>query len=94
MQAADPTIFINKIDPERWNQIKRRKPATKDGIAKFQYVEPAGESEPAAGNANEAKSDSAPNVSSDLITGKAQVLGEYIDTDAVCISALLPCFRD
>lgn len=94
MQAADPTIFINRIDPERWNQIKRRKPATEDAIAKFHYVEPAGESEEAAGDADEARSGSAPNVSSDLITGKVQVLGEYIDTDAVCIFALLPCFGD
>jgi hypothetical protein len=83
MQAADPTPLINKIDPERWNQIKRRKPAAEDAVAKFQYVEPAGESEEADGNTNKEKSDSAPNASSDLITGKVQVLGEYIDTDAV-----------
>lgn len=89
MQAADPTPLIKKIDPERWNQIKRRKPAAEDAVAKFQYVEPAGESEEVAGDANEEKSDSAPNASSDLITGKVQVLGEYIDTDAVRSHLLL-----
>jgi len=84
MRVADPTPLIQKIDIERWNQLRRHMPAgNTDTVTKFEYMEPAGQSDDSPRATEEDSSDPAPNASSEPIIGKVQRLGEYIDTDAV-----------
>lgn len=91
MTASDPTPFIEKIDLERWNELRRHKPTEEESKSEITYVEPAGEQ----GEAEEAHGpseaevetpsnpDEAKSSTNAKIVGKVQRLGDMVDTDAV-----------
>lgn len=93
MKATDPTLFIEKIDIERWNQLRRHKAIDDTPNAEIIYVEPAGDSEEAVeAHTQEAAVQKVVTMSekstAPIIVGKVQRLGDMIDTDAVS----WPCF--
>lgn len=89
MKVMDPQSFIDSIDLERWNSLRRGQIVAPSKIEGLAYVEPSGSgdaedkehntvgNEAAAGNNDSISSDK------DIITGKVQRLEDFIDTDAV-----------
>lgn len=88
MKASDPTSLIEAIDLERWNQLRRYKPADEDSKPGITYVEPAGGAEEGTGVAANVEQAAENTVTSSTtksanIVGKVQKLGDMVDTDAV-----------
>jgi 3-isopropylmalate dehydratase small subunit len=90
MKATDPTPFIEKIDMERWNQLRKSMPTEDATTSELKYVEPAGESEDSTESEEVQESEveeptpaKPKSGTGDKITGKVQRLGEFVDTDAL-----------
>lgn len=95
MKLKDPHEFLETIDLERWHTLRGFSmsaiDSTQDHIS---YMEPSGSATAEIKNAGSTDvkssevdtSETADSSSSDVMTGKVQRLGDFIDTDAVCCS--------
>ncbi|KAF2005769.1 aconitase family protein [Amniculicola lignicola CBS 123094] len=89
MKVTDPTEYLQRIDMDRWNQLRRYTPSAEISTVNIDYVEPAGEeqtSHPAAPEEKASTKETLPlpsSVTLSQIVGKVQRLGDYIDTDAL-----------
>ncbi|ORY13136.1 aconitase family protein [Clohesyomyces aquaticus] len=86
MKASDPSPLIEMVDLERWNQLRQYKPSTGTPTIDLKYVEPVSELEStdnSEANAEESKEEVTTTSRSNVIAGKVQRLGDYIDTDAL-----------
>jgi hypothetical protein len=88
MKAVDPTMLIEQIDLERWNQLRQHKTKEYVGVTAIAYVEPAGRTEETSASPNSKGNESlrrklSGSTSSNRIVGKVQILGDMVDTDAV-----------
>jgi hypothetical protein len=88
MKATDPTLLIEKIDLDRWSQLRRHKAIDDAPNGDITYVEPAGESVEVsqALSPEKAGQDTSTKFEksySPRILGKVERLGDMIDTDAV-----------
>ena len=94
MKLKDPHEFLETIDLERWHTLRgfsvSATDSTQDHIS---YMEPSGSATAETKNVGPTDvklevdtSETADSSSSDVMTGKVQRLGDFIDTDAVCCS--------
>lgn len=95
MKLKDPHEFLETIDLERWHTLRGFSVSAADSAQNhISYVEPSGSATAEIKNAGSTDvlssevdtSETADSSSSDVMTGKVQRLGDFIDTDAVCCS--------
>lgn len=95
MKLKDPHEFLESIDLDRWHTLRGISVSAIDSTQdRISYVEPSGSAtaETNNGGPTDVKSsevdtsETADSSSSDVMTGKVQRLGDFIDTDAVCWS--------
>jgi hypothetical protein len=89
MQLRDPHELLNAIDKTRWNFFRRLQSPKTSAPASLVYVEPHGlPPSPRGSNLSckhtESWTETDESVrDSDILVGKVQRLGDFIDTDAV-----------
>ncbi|OQD76296.1 hypothetical protein PENDEC_c004G03468 [Penicillium decumbens] len=100
MRLTDPNDLLRSIDLKRWNHLRGGGASLKDDILKNnpQYVEPSGNAlpfpdvNPASHSEQlqglQLQQDPRGSTIGDVLTGNVQNLGDFIDTDAVCLEEL------
>jgi hypothetical protein len=88
MKATDPTFLIEKVDLDRWSQLRRRKAIDDAPNGDIIYVKPAGESvevseAPSPEIGVQDTSTKSEKFYGPKILGEVEKLGDMIDTDAV-----------
>ncbi|GLA95038.1 hypothetical protein AtubIFM57143_002033 [Aspergillus tubingensis] len=103
MKLKDPHEFLETIDLERWHTLRGFSmsaiDSTQDHIS---YMEPSGSATAEIKNAGSTDvkssevdtSETADSSSSDVMTGKVQRLGDFIDTDALAPAQFLISMSD
>lgn len=95
MKLKDPHEFLATIDLERWHTLRGISVSATDTTQdQISYMEPSSSATAETKNAGPTDvkssevdtSETADSSSSDVMTGKVQRLGDFIDTDAVCCS--------
>lgn len=93
MKLKDPHEYLAAIDLERWHTLRGVSVSATDSTQEhISYMEPSGSAtaETKTVDSPDVKvteadtSETADSSSSDVMTGKVQRLGDFIDTDAVC----------
>lgn len=99
MKLTDPHELIGAIDPIQWSEMKRTSQPREDDEALNgpDYVEPSGfprilepndETMSQEPNRRHACNSSAARSNAEFLRGKIQLLGDFIDTDAVSFRQL------
>lgn len=100
MRLTDPNDLLGTIHLNRWNHLGGGGPSLKEDILKNnpQYVEPSGNAlpfpdvNPASHSEQlqglQLQQEPSGSIIGDMLTGKVQNLGDFIDTDAVCLEEL------
>ncbi|KAL2002036.1 hypothetical protein VTN02DRAFT_760 [Thermoascus thermophilus] len=90
MRITDPRKLLDSIDLDRWQRLKGTKPLTMPSNGSPVYVEPSGSSDsqpdsqnPIPSNATSVEKGDVGSAGKDMLKGKVQRLGDFIDTDAL-----------
>ncbi|KAL2011398.1 hypothetical protein VTN00DRAFT_4116 [Thermoascus crustaceus] len=90
MKIIDPQKLLDSIDLDRWQRLKGTKPLTAPSNGSPVYVEPSGSSDspsdsqnPISSNTTIVEKDDIGSAGRDMLKGKVQRLGDFIDTDAL-----------
>ncbi|PYH63378.1 aconitase family protein [Aspergillus vadensis CBS 113365] len=98
MKLKDPHEFLETIDLERWHTLRGITVSATDSTQEhISYMEPSGSATAETKNAGPTDvkssevdtSETADSSSSDVMTGKVQRLGDFIDTDALAPAQFL-----
>jgi hypothetical protein len=97
MKLKDPHELLAAIDLDRWDSLRGAAKASDAGSPENQlkYVEPHGSATIDSNKSQEQQTESVPVAEStkttslgagaEVLSGKINRLGDYIDTDAVCL---------
>lgn len=95
MKITDPQKLLASIDLDRWQSLKGTRPLTVPSNGSPVYVEPSGSQNlpsysqnSICSNTESAHKDDIGSSGKDLLKGKVQRLGDFIDTDAVSRSSI------
>lgn len=90
MRITDPQKLLDSIDLDRWQRLKGTKPLTMPSSGSPSYVEPSGSSDsrsdgqnPISSSIESVEKGDIGSAGKDMLKGKVQRLGDFIDTDAV-----------